>query len=92
MTRQRALAPVAVVALTKSLATSLAQELNIKSSFPMGVTSFLTTSRGQHFKTVLVEETLWPLSSSLVQAMAVTLVHHGGYVLRVSRVDLKEGK
>lgn len=76
---------VGIVSSTEYSARSLAHELNIANYIPFGVNSH--GYRGQRFATLLVEDTVWPLSPTLLQDLEPALEHHRAYILCVHRHD-----
>lgn len=85
--------PVGVIAKTQNLAACLAQELGISKPVLLSPKTILEGKcRGTHLRTLLVDDSAWPLSEMVQQAVLPCLHWHMGYVRRVGRIDpLKTG-
>jgi hypothetical protein len=86
-TRDR-LPHVGVLAATKYLATSLAQELGIARALALSPDGIKRgAGRGTLLSALLVDEGVWPLDQELQDVLLPALGPEKGYILRMQRVD-----
>jgi hypothetical protein len=77
--------PVGVMAKTKHIASSLAKELNISGAVPLSANC--VSVRGCELKALIVDQGVWPLTETVLQAVRPALYRHRGYILYMERAD-----
>jgi hypothetical protein len=82
---------VGVLALSKSIAQSLARELGLSNPVllsPQGVSS--GSGRGVNLSALIVEDTLWPMRQDVAAALLPCLSRDRGYILKLSRIEPRD--
>jgi hypothetical protein len=77
---------VGILACSRNIAASLAQELGIKRPVMISPRC-MARIRGQSLSVLVVDEELWPLAHDVESAVLPALSRSGGYILRMLRVD-----
>lgn len=86
--RRRESGPVGVLAPTLGLAQSLASEMGIRQPVILSPRSVsLGGCRGSNLAALLVEESSWPLTEEVENALLPCLAQDKGYVLRIRRYE-----
>jgi hypothetical protein len=79
---------VGILAGTKTLANSLAQELGITRPVTLSPKA-LASARGINLSALVVDEMLWPLNVTICEALLPCLAKERAYIMVMVRVDPK---